>query len=260
MMILLEGVFFMKQSKFDIVMDYIDESINLDPDTIKSGILNLIGINSERFGHFFNVLTGDTLGNYIRNRRLYFAVNDLRKRHDKSISDIAYDYGYSDQSAFTRAITTKYNMSPLEIRFSRGTEIQNEKYHFSDFDPNASDMRTDRIWREFDRTGYLSPYDLDYLEEIQRGHREYHFDIDTCYAIADLAERLEIPVTALMDSCFELATEIKSAPDYVDPRTETVVQLGLASEEELDAICSHYNCKHYELTMGMVIEYYDIDI
>ena len=246
----------MKQSKFDIVMDYIDESINMDPDTIKSGILNLIGINSERFGHFFNVLTGDTLGNYIRNRRLYFAVNDLRKRHDKSISDIAYDYGYSDQSAFTRAITAKYNIS----RSSWGTDIQNEKYYFSDFDPNAPDMRTDRIWREFERTGYLAPYNLDYLEEIQRGHREYHFDIDTCYAIADLAERLEIPVTALMDSCFDLVAEIKSAPDYLDPRTETAIQLGIASEEDLDAMCIHFNCKYYELTRQMVMEYYEIDI
>lgn len=250
----------MKQSKFDLVMDYIDENITNDMEIIKRGIINLIGINSNTFGQFFTVLTGDTLGSYIRNRRLYFAAMDLLRKPQMTISDIALEYGYSDQSAFTRAISGKYQMSPNEIRTSRDVDITNEKYLYSDFDSNQSDMRTDRIWREYERTGYLSSYDLEYLEEIQRGNREYGFDVDTCYAIADLAEHLEIPVTALMDHCFALATEIKSSPNYLSARAETMACLDIASEEDLDDICKHYDCKHYELTPLMVAKYHGINM
>lgn len=67
----------MKQNKFDLVMDYIDENIQKDTETIKRGIINLIGINSNSFGQYFTVLTGDTLGSYIRSRRLYYAAKAL---------------------------------------------------------------------------------------------------------------------------------------------------------------------------------------
>ena len=106
----------MKQNKFDLVMDYIDENIRKDTETIKHGIINLIGINSNSFGQYFTVLTGDTLGGYIRSRRLYYAAKELKGYPQKAICDIALDYGYSDQSSFTRAFTTKYGFSPSELR------------------------------------------------------------------------------------------------------------------------------------------------
>lgn len=250
----------MKQSKFDIVMDYIDENIQKDTETIKKGIYGLIHCNSITFEHHFSILTGgDTLGNYIRNRRLYFAAMELLHKPKKPICDIARDYGYSEQSAFTRAISGKYKMSPNEIRTARTVEIENEKYLFSDFDPNPSDARSDRIWREFEHTGYISPDNLEYLDEIQRGQEEFGFDIDTCYAIADLAERLEIPVRALMAGCFDLVVDVKSDPQYIPPQHMVAISLGIKSDEELEAICNHYNCKYYDLNRWMVMSYHGIE-
>ena len=246
----------MKQSKFDIVMDYIDENIKNDTETIKRGIINLIGINSNTFGQFFTVLTADTLGSYIRNRRLFFAAIDLLRQPQMTISDIALEYGYSDQSAFTRAVSGKYKMSPNEIRTSWEVDIPNEKYLYSDFDPNPLDSRSDHIWREFERTGFLSGGDLDFIDRVEAGHKEFGFDINTCYLIADLAERLEIPVTALMSSCFDVVTEVKSDPAYISNKEMAAIDLGICSHEELDKICEHYACQYYELNSFMVKEYY----
>lgn len=246
----------MKQSKFDIVMDYIDENIKNDTEAIKRGIINLIGINSNTFGQFFTVLTGDTLGSYIRNRRLYFAAMDLLRQPKMTISDIALEYGYSDQSAFTRAVSGKYKMSPNEIRTSWEVDIPNEKYLYSDFDPNPLDSRSDHMWREFERTGFLSGGDLDFIDRVEAGHKEFGFDINTCYLIADLAERLEIPVTALMSSCFDVVTEVKSDPAYISNKEMAAIDLGICSHEELDKICEHYACQYYELNSFMVKEYY----
>lgn len=246
----------MKQSKFDIVMDYIDENIKNDTETIKRGIINLIGINSNTFGQFFTVLTGDTLGSYIRNRRLFFAAIDLLRQPQMTISDIALEYGYSDQSAFTRAVSGKYKMSPNEIRTSWEVDIPNEKYLYSDFDPNPLDSRSDHMWREFECTGFLSGGDLDFIDRVEAGHKEFGFDINTCYLIADLAERLEIPVAALMSSCFDVVTEVKSDPAYISNKEMAAIDLGICSHEELDKICEHYACQYYELNSFMVKEYY----
>lgn len=246
----------MKQSKFDFVMDYIDENIKNDTETIKRGIINLIGINSNTFGQFFTVLTGDTLGSYIRNRRLFFAAMDLLRQPKMTISDIALEYGYSDQSAFTRAVSGKYKMSPNEIRTSWEVDIPNEKYLYSDFDPNPLDSRSDHMWREFERTGFLSGGDLDFIDSVEAGHKEFGFDINTCYLIADLAERLEIPVAALMSACFDVVAEVKSDPEYLSNKEMAAIDLGICSHEELDKICEHYACQYYELNSLMVKEYY----
>lgn len=248
----------MKQNKFDLVMDYIDENIQKDTNTIKDGILDLIGINSNTFGHHFNVLTGDTLGGYIRNRRLYYAARALQQELEKSICEIALEYGYSEQSAFTRAITSKYEISPSEFRQKHVIHIiDNEKYHYSDFRTPEEETRSDYLWKLVERTGCLSGPNLDFIEDIDKGRKEFGFDVDTSYAIADLSERLEVPVYALMRTCFDLVVELKSEPDYLTNAQFAAMQMGIRSDEDLGKICEHYACKYYELNRYMVMQYYE---
>ena len=246
----------MKQNKFDLVMDYIDENIKKDTEEIKRGILNLIGINSTTFGKYFTVLTEDTLGSYIRSRRLYYAAKELQSAPEKSICDIALDYGYSEQSAFTRAFTTKFGFSPGDLRQKNVYHfIENDKYMYEDFNPQVPESRSDHIWRQFERTGMIGGEDLAFIESVEAGQKEFGFDIDTSYTIADLAERLDVPVFALMRACFNLVADIQSDPDYVPLQVLTAMRLGLRSEEDLEEICEHYACKYYELNSFMVREY-----
>ena len=241
----------MKQNKFDVVMDYIDENIRSDLDVIKKGIINLIGFDSNTFGYYFRVLTGDTLGSYIRNRRLYYAAKELQRYPQKTICDIALDFGYSDQSSFTRAFTTKYDLSPTELRKSNTYYIfENNKYYYEDFDSQVTDSRFRKIGREFERTGFITGSDLEFIKKLENGQKEFGFDIDTCYAIADLSERLQVPTSDLMLACFCLVEESKN--DEL-----TAIKLGL-SYEDLQKICEYYRCEQYELNDGMVDEYYQL--
>ncbi|HKM35184.1 MAG TPA: AraC family transcriptional regulator [Lachnospiraceae bacterium] len=63
----------------------------------------------------FALMTGVTIGEYIRNRRLYLAALDLIMRDEKVI-DVAYHYGYESPESFTRAFTRFHQVSPAAIK------------------------------------------------------------------------------------------------------------------------------------------------
>ncbi|SCN21536.1 Regulatory protein SoxS [Clostridium sp. N3C] len=63
----------------------------------------------------FQIMTGLTIGEYIRNRRLYLAAMELLNT-DKKIIDIAFKYGYETPESFTKAFTCFHNASPSEVR------------------------------------------------------------------------------------------------------------------------------------------------
>ena len=247
----------MDKHKFDLVMDYIDENINRDNNAIKAGIYEMIGMSGNTFENYFHVLTNNKLGAYIRSRRLYFAAKDLEETPQKSICNIALDCGYSDQSAFTRAFTAEFDMSPGELRKPNTLVFYtNNKYRLEDFDACAKDSTVRNILRQFERIGIIGDPGLSILESIKRGHEEFGFSIDTCYAIADLAERLGISVDAMMQGCFDVVAEVKSASDRIPDDMYAVMDLGIRSMEDLYKICAHYACTYDELNSFMVKAYY----
>lgn len=67
----------MHKNYFDIVMVHIEENVDKPTKEIKNEIPNLIGRHSRAFREHFNMLTGYTLGYYIKQRRLHYATRDL---------------------------------------------------------------------------------------------------------------------------------------------------------------------------------------
>lgn len=63
----------------------------------------------------FGILCGMTLGDYIRNRRLTLAGNELSAADDKVI-DIALKYGYESPESFTRAFSRFHGVTPSEAK------------------------------------------------------------------------------------------------------------------------------------------------
>ena len=63
----------------------------------------------------FTVITGMTVTEYIRNRRLSLAAETLRKT-DAKIIDIAFDYRYETPESFTKAFTRFHGVSPSQVR------------------------------------------------------------------------------------------------------------------------------------------------
>ena len=63
----------------------------------------------------FRELSGMTLRDYLRLRRLAFALRDVRDT-DMGILDIAVQYGFSSNEAFTHAFKKAYGVSPSAYR------------------------------------------------------------------------------------------------------------------------------------------------
>lgn len=70
----------------------------------------------------FRELAGMTLRDYLRLRRLAFALRDVRDT-DMGILDIAVQYGFSSNEAFTHAFKKAYGVSPSAYRAAPGPVV-----------------------------------------------------------------------------------------------------------------------------------------
>lgn len=78
-------------------------------------------VSSFYFQKIFNVLCGFTVGEYIRNRRLTLAAQELCSTHIKVV-DVALKYGYDSPDSFARAFTKFHGISPSAAR-ERGNKL-----------------------------------------------------------------------------------------------------------------------------------------
>lgn len=68
----------------------------------------------------FRILTGYSMGEYIRCRRLYLAALELRSGADK-IAELAVKYGYDTPDSFTKAFRRFHGVSPMGFKKGGGT-------------------------------------------------------------------------------------------------------------------------------------------
>ena len=94
------------------VIEYIEN--NLTKDISIKRLSKYVGISEYYLQRNFRILTGYSIGEYIRNRRLYLAACELRQNNSKII-DIAYKYGYETPEAFTKAFIRFHGVSPTKI-------------------------------------------------------------------------------------------------------------------------------------------------
>jgi AraC family transcriptional regulator len=108
------------------ILSYIEA--NLDKDIYLDDIIELTKLSKFHFIRIFKALTGVTLNEYIRRRKLSKAACELVETR-KSIIDIAIFYGYGSQEAFTRAFKDMYGLTPKAYRVN--------KMHFANLDQVA---------------------------------------------------------------------------------------------------------------------------
>lgn len=92
---------------------YIEENMMDDIDINKVAVKAYV--SSFYFQKIFNVLCGFTVGEYIRNRRLTLAAQELCSTNIKVI-DVAMKYGYDSPDSFTRAFTKFHGVNPSLAR------------------------------------------------------------------------------------------------------------------------------------------------
>lgn len=94
-------------------IEYIEE--NLHGEISLDAVAQIACISKDSFMRFFGYITGMTLNEYIRRRRLTLAADDL-KQCDFKIIDIAVKYGYESADAFSRAFTKQHGITPSQFK------------------------------------------------------------------------------------------------------------------------------------------------
>ncbi|WP_434688635.1 helix-turn-helix transcriptional regulator [Hungatella sp. SB206] len=105
------------QKQIQIFVDEIDKCIkNYNDEALTLSFLSRsLGYSEFYTTRKFKEISGMQFREYLRLRKLAFALKEVRDS-DKSFLDIALDYGFSSNEAFTRAFKGTYGMTPSEYR------------------------------------------------------------------------------------------------------------------------------------------------
>ena len=94
-------------------VDYIEK--NIKNNVTYSEVAQAAAISKGHFWRLFKMLFGETIGVYIRNRRLTLTAQKLLSSK-KKISDICYEYNFESYEAFSRAFKKLFKMAPAEYK------------------------------------------------------------------------------------------------------------------------------------------------
>jgi AraC family transcriptional regulator len=99
--------------RIERVFQYIDQ--NLDSNLSLNTISEIAFFSPFHFHRIFKLLTRETLNEFVTRRRIEKSVLDLL--HNKlSVSELAHIYGFSDNSAYSKAFKKLYGVSPTEFK------------------------------------------------------------------------------------------------------------------------------------------------
>ncbi|WP_251515833.1 AraC family transcriptional regulator [Oceanobacillus luteolus] len=97
-------------------IEYIEK--NLDDELVMEEIAAVACMSKFHFQRMFHMLTGYTVTEYIRNRRITIAAQEL-VFSDAKVIDVAMKYGYETPEAFSKAFRRIHGISPSNARKHR---------------------------------------------------------------------------------------------------------------------------------------------
>ena len=106
------------QEAINFIEDNLFEPINIDD------VGKAINYSPSSFSNFFSAVTGYSVGEYIRFRRLSTAAERI-SNDDVSVTDMAFECGYDTVEAFSKAFKRFFGCSPSQFADSKS------KYHFA---------------------------------------------------------------------------------------------------------------------------------
>lgn len=97
------------QSSIDHIENHLNEDLSI------AEIAETAFVTSFHYQRIFSLLTGMTIGEYVRKRRLAKAGQEIACS-DQKVIDIAMKYGYDSPESFSKAFTRFHGISPAAAR------------------------------------------------------------------------------------------------------------------------------------------------
>jgi AraC family transcriptional regulator len=141
------------------VIDYIEA--NIDKELSLSELAEVAHFSPFHFHRIFYAMIGETLNGFIQRIRIEKAAAGLIGNPRKSITEIAFKYGFSSSSTFARAFRETFGMSASEWR--SGGHLRYSKN--SKTDSNLSQMVSNKQ-QDYDVYPYYTPGTLQQLWRI----------------------------------------------------------------------------------------------
>lgn len=117
----------MTKGHLNLIRDLVERiETHLEEDANIIGLAGSVGLSPWHFQRLFKSLVGDSLGSYIRGRRLSCAAELLRGT-DEGIIDIALRSGFNSHEAFSRSFKAYFDHTPKEMRSLKPNITLNEK-------------------------------------------------------------------------------------------------------------------------------------
>ena len=101
-------------SRINHVLDYIEN--NIDKSLTLKELANVAHFSPFHFHRLFGAIMKETLNQYIQRIRIEKSANLLLANPKKSITEIAYDCGFSSSATFARSFKELYDMSASQWR------------------------------------------------------------------------------------------------------------------------------------------------
>ena len=96
------------QNAIGFIEDRLLENLNME------AIAASANSSSANFQKIFSIVTGMTVGDYIRARRLSLAAQELATSDNKAL-DVAVKYGFETAAGFTKAFTRFHGVTPSDV-------------------------------------------------------------------------------------------------------------------------------------------------
>jgi len=145
-------------ARINKVIDYIDS--NISKDLSLNELAAVAHFSPFHFHRIFSAMVGETLNGFIRRLRIEKAATMLVQNPRRSITEIAFECGFSGSSAFARVFQETFQMSASEWRAGKysktskngktdskeGKQVSNIKQDF-DVQSLYTDSMTKQTWR-----------------------------------------------------------------------------------------------------------------
>lgn len=207
--------------RFKILLDHLNNRFR---EEINASEVEKISFYSYRnINRIFLALQQETIGQYLKRLRLEKAAEFL-KYANTSITDIAFEIGYSDLAAFSKAFKNKFNCSPAHYR-------------------NIHHLKMEIVERAIDPIGLeterLLAFEIEEIPEMEILYLEHQGDYQNITAIKQTWEQL---------------VQYASKLDLIEEDTIFLAEV-LDDEEITESIHCRYNCAIVlEKSLGLELE------